>query len=100
MERGINGICSQFCPAAPRGFCRFCRAGRGKACFSRGSPFFRGAGRGGAGRASLVDAAVDALVGKLSVREKVLMVWQQGVEIKMKNREAPCCKTDGRRAAR
>ena len=43
IERGINEICSQFCPAAPRGFRQFCGAGRGgAACFS--------AGRGGAGR--------------------------------------------------
>ena len=38
MERGINGICIQFCPAAPRRFHQFCGAGRG-------SLFFRGAGR-------------------------------------------------------
>ena len=48
MERGINGICSQFCPAAPRGFRQFCGAGRGGAGQSllfagRGSLFFRGA---------------------------------------------------------
>ena len=50
MKRGINGICSQFCPAAPRGFRKFCGAGQGGAW-----PAFRGAGqpvflRGGVGR--------------------------------------------------
>ena len=45
-ERGINGICSQFCSAAPRG--QFCRAGQGLFFAGRGSLFFHGAGRGGA----------------------------------------------------
>ena len=31
-----RGFCSQFCPAAPRRFRQFCKAGRGKACFSQG----------------------------------------------------------------
>ena len=42
----INGICSQFFPAAPRGFRQFCGAGRGKACFSRGGAACFSAGRG------------------------------------------------------
>ena len=45
IERGINEICSQFCPAAPREFRQFCGAGRGGA-----RPAFCGAGRGGAGQ--------------------------------------------------
>ena len=58
MERGINGICSQFCPAAPRGFRQFCGAGRGGArpafCGAgRGSLFFRGAEWGGASIAAI-----------------------------------------------
>ena len=40
MERGIYGICSQFCLAAACGFRQFCGAGRGGA-----RPAFRGAGR-------------------------------------------------------
>ena len=30
MKTGINGICSRFCPVAPRGFYQFCRPERGK----------------------------------------------------------------------
>ena len=48
-----------FAPLRPAGFVNFCGAGRGGARLAfcgagRGSLFFRGAGRGGAGRASLV----------------------------------------------
>ena len=42
---GINGICSQFCPTAPRGFCQFCGAGQGLLFTGRGSLFFPGAGQ-------------------------------------------------------
>ena len=54
MERSINAICTQFCPAAPRGFCQFPRggAGLGKACFLRGGAAYFP--RGGAGRPSLI----------------------------------------------
>ena len=38
MKRGYQWNLSQFCPAAPRGFCQFHGAGRGggAACFSAG----------------------------------------------------------------
>ena len=38
-EKGINAICSQFCPAVPRGFCQLLRGGAW-----RGSLFLYGAG--------------------------------------------------------
>ena len=47
MKRGINGICSQFCPAAPR------EAGQG-------SLFFRGAGQ-------LMDSLVGMIIGKVKI---------------------------------
>ena len=45
MDRGINGICSQFWPAAPHEFRQFCGAWRGKAYFWRGGAAFFFAGR-------------------------------------------------------
>ena len=45
MKRGINEICSQFCPAAPHGFCQFHGAGQDRA--RRGAAYFS-VGRGGA----------------------------------------------------
>ena len=53
MERGINGICSQFCLDAPHGFRQFC--GAGKVYFLRGGAACFSAGRGGAGRPSLIE---------------------------------------------
>ena len=46
-----SALCSQLCPAVPRGFFNFHRAGWGGAgqgllCTGRGSLFFRGVGRG------------------------------------------------------
>ena len=43
-----------FAPSRPAGFVNFCGAGQNLLFAGRGSPFFRGAGRGGVGRASLV----------------------------------------------
>ena len=58
VDSDFQGIQINFAPPRPAGFANFCRAGRGRArlAFLRGGagqPFFRGAGRGGAGRTSL-----------------------------------------------
>ena len=59
VDSDFQGIQINFAPPRPAGFANFCGAGRGGArlAFLRGGagqPFFRGAGRGGAGRTSLV----------------------------------------------
>ena len=59
VDSDFQGIQINFAPPRPAGFANFCGAGRGcsRLAFLRGGagqPFFRGAGRGGAGRTSLV----------------------------------------------
>ena len=58
VDSDFQGIQINFAPPRPAGFANFRGAGRGKTCFFAGrggvgQPFFRGAGRGGAGRTSL-----------------------------------------------
>ena len=54
VDSDFQGIQINFAPPRPAGFANFCGAGQDLLFCGAGQPFFRGAGRGGAGRTSLL----------------------------------------------
>ena len=54
VDSDFQGIQINFAPPRPAGFANFRGAGQDLLFCGAGQPFFRGAGRGGAGRTSLL----------------------------------------------